>query len=284
MSVVEAQILEASEEVEKITPKSALRYRPIGNTNNKLLTGRHSIVTNATRPTVQRASRPRSAQRQDDIREWKRVDTSDKGKDTKSNASKDIAGAKDSPLATRPMRTVARPVPTTPRPKLVLRKSKVSQQAHPLLYLGIGMVAMLLLWTVLSSVFGWFATTVDDIRYGRPRTYQTDAFVGHAEQSGTPSHFIAINLNRRIEIIELPGGDATHAKIYLGPQLYGANDDLTPVTLTFIDVNGDHKPDMIVNFQSSRIVFINDQGGFRPLLPAERHQVEQFLKHANLSS
>ncbi len=282
MSVVEAQILEATEESEKITPKSVLRYRPIGNPNSKLPTGRHSITTNATTPSVRRASRARSTEHQDDIREWKRAD--DLAKDTKSNASKDAAGAKKSPLATRPMRTIARPVPTTPRPKLMLRKSKAVRQTHPLLYLGIGMIAMLVLWTVLSSVFGWFVTTVDDIRYGRPRTYQTDAFVGHSEQSGTPSHFIAINLNRRIEIIELPGGDATHAKIYLGPQLYGANDDLTPVTLTFIDVNGDHKPDMIVNFQSSRIVFINDQGGFRPLLPAERHQVEQFLKHANLSS
>ncbi len=282
MSAVEAQVLEASEELEKITPKSVLRYRPIGNANRKLPPGRHSIVTNATPPSVQRASRARSTVHQDDIREWKRAD--DKGKDTKPNAPKDVAGATYSPLATRPMRTVAHPVPTTPRPKQVLRKSKVVRQAHPLLYLGTGMIAMLLLWTVLSGVFGWFATTVDDIRYGRPRTYQTDQFVGHNEQSGTPSHFIAINLNRRIEIIEFPGGDATHAKIYLGPQLYGANDDLTPVTLTFVDVNGDHKPDMIVNFQSSRIVFINDQGSFRPLLPSERRQVEQFLKQAHLSS
>ena len=279
MSVVEAQILEASEE---ITPKSVLRHRPIGKGNNKLPTGRHSIVTSATPPTVQRASRPRSAEYQDNIREWKRVD--DKGKEPKSSPPKSATGEKVSPLATRSMRTIARPVPTTPRPKVLLKKSKAVRQAHPLLYLGIGMIAMLLLWTLLSSIFGWITTTVDDIRYGRPRTYQTDQFVGHSEQSGTPSHFLAINLNRRIEIIELPGGDATHAKIYLGPQLYAANDDLTPVTLTFLDVNGDHKPDMIVSFQSSRIVFINDQGGFRPLLPAERHQVEQFLKHANLSS
>ncbi|GAC1406984.1 MAG: hypothetical protein NVSMB49_26760 [Ktedonobacteraceae bacterium] len=279
MSVVEAQILEASD---KITPKSVLRYRPIGNGNTKLPDGRHSIVTTAITPTVQRASRPRSAEHQGDISEWKRVDTSDKGKAIQSNTPKYQPGVKYSPLARRPMQTVVRPVPTAPRPKLVLRKSK--QQAHPLLYLGIGMIAMLLLWTVLSSVFGWFATTINDIRYGRPRTYQTDQFVGHGEQSGTPSHFIAINLNRRIEIIELPGGDATHAKIYLGPQLYATKDELTPVTLTFVDVNGDHKPDMIVNFQGSRIVFINDQGGFRPLLPSERHQVEQFLQHAHLSS
>ncbi len=279
MAVVEAQILEASE---KITPKSVLRHRPIGNGNSKLPTGRHSVITTATTPKVQRASRPRSAEYQDDIHEWKRAD--DKEKDAKSNTSKDAPGVKHSPLATKPIPTIARPLPTTPRPKLVLKKSQAVRQAHPLLYLGIGMIAMLLLWTILTSVLGWFTTTMNDIRYGRPRTYQIDSFVGHSEQGGTPSHFIAINLNRRIEIIELPGGDATHAKIYLGPQLYGANDDLTPVTLSFADVNGDHKPDMIVNFQSSRIVFINDRGGFRPLLPAERHSVEQFLKRANLSS
>lgn len=276
MSVVEAQIVEASE---KITPKSVLRYRPIGNGINKLPTGRHSIVTTATTPMVQRASRPRVTENQNDIREWKRVDQHDKEKDGQPNTRRDVS--KRPLVISRLTQTASRPVPITPRPKLVLRKSKHVRQAHPLLYLGVGMIAMLLLWTLLSSVFGWFATTVDDIRYGRPRTFQTDQFVGHNEQTGTPSHFIAINLNRRIEIIELPGGDAAHAKIYVGPQLYTANDDLVPVTLTFADVNGDHKPDMIVSFQRSRVVFINDQGGFRPLLPAERHRVEQYLKYAN---
>jgi hypothetical protein len=35
---------------------------------------------------------------------------------------------------------------------------------------------------------------------------------------------------------------------------------------------------MIVTFQQSRIVYINDSGGFRPLLPSERPQVEQSLQ------
>ncbi len=282
MSVVEAQILEASE---KLTPKSVIRHRPIGSGNSKPPIGKQSKVTAAATPIVQRASRPRPIEQEDEIREWKRAESSNKARETKPNLAQDLSETKQSPLVTRPIPTVARPLPTTPRPKLVLKKkTKAARQAHPLLYLGVGMIAMLLLWTVLSGIFGWFATTLDDIRYGRPRTYQTDAFVGHNEQGGTPSHFLALNLNRRIEIIELPGGDATHAKIYLGPQLYGPNDDLTPVTLTFVDVNGDHKPDMIVNFQSSRIVFMNDQGGFRPLQPSERHAVEQFLKRANLFS
>ncbi len=281
MAVVEKQILEATDE--KITPKSVLRHRPIG----KPLTGKHSISTTATIPTVQRASRPPVIEKQqepEDIREWKRVDqTEATDKDAQATTSpKKQADAKRPTMATRPTPVTPRPIPITPRPKLVLRKYKGAQQAHPLLYLGIGMLAMLVLWTVLSGVFGWFTTTLDDIRYGRPRTFQTDQWVGHNEQGGVPSHFIALNLNRHIEIIELPGGDAAHAKIYLGPQLYGANDDLTPVTLNFADVLNHHKLDMIVNFQGSRIVFVNDQGSFRPLRPSEQAQAEQFLKHANL--
>lgn len=154
-------------------------------------------------------------------------------------------------------------------------------RAHPLLYLGIGMLAMLVLWVLLSSVLGWFNTTLDDMRYGRPRTFQMDATVGHNEQNGVPSHFIALNLSGHIEVIEFPAGDATHAHIYMGPQLYGANSDLVPVTLKFMDVNNDQKPDMLVMFQGSQTVFINDQGTFRVLQPNERPQVEQFLQHVS---
>jgi hypothetical protein len=137
---------------------------------------------------------------------------------------------------------------------------------------------MLLLWAVLSAVFAWVTTTLDDIHYGRPRTLQTDAWVGHNEQTGIPSHFIAINLNRHIEIIEISGGDASHTHIYSGPELYEAGGDLVPVTLKFVDANGDHKLDMIITFGGSRLVYINDGTGFRPMLPSERPQVEQFLQ------
>jgi len=142
------------------------------------------------------------------------------------------------------------------------------------------MLGMLALWTVLMGVITWFNTTMDDIHYGRPRTFQTDQFVGHNESNGVPSHFIAINFHGRIEIIEMPGGDAAHARIYMGPQLFTDGSDLVPVTLNFRDVNGDHKLDMLINFQRSQVVFINDQGGFRPLRPEERHSVEQFLQHS----
>ena len=155
----------------------------------------------------------------------------------------------------------------------------MKRRAHPLFYLGLGMLSMLILWTVAMATMNWLGTTMDDIRFGRPRTFQTDQFVGHNETTGTPSHFIAINLNGRIEVIEFPDGDAAHTRIFLGPQLYTSGSDLVPVTLTFMDVNNDHKLDMIINVQGTQVVFINDQGTFRPLRPDERSQVEQFLQH-----
>jgi hypothetical protein len=155
-------------------------------------------------------------------------------------------------------------------------------KAHPVLYLGLGMLTMLVLWTVLTGLYGWCVTTLDDLKYGRPRTFQTDAWVGHNEQTGSPSHFIAMNLHGHVEIIEITGSDPAHTHIYNGPQLYGTDSDLAPVTLNFVDVNGDHKLDMIVTFQGSRIIFINNGDTFRPMLPTERPLVEQALQHLRL--
>ena len=55
--------------------------------------------------------------------------------------------------------------------------------------------------------------------------------------------------------------------------LIGQGQDLTPVTLTFKDVNGDGKPDMIVNVQDSHFVYINENGAFRPARPNENIQL-----------
>jgi hypothetical protein len=87
--------------------------------------------------------------------------------------------------------------------------------------------------------------------------------VGHDDSVTNPSHFLALNLNRHVEVIEFPGGDATHAKVYLGPILVGPGQDLAPVTLTFKDVNHDGKLDMIVNVQDSHFIFLNANGQFR---------------------
>lgn len=147
------------------------------------------------------------------------------------------------------------------------------RRLHWLFYIGLAMCIMLVGWLLLSFVLSWWQTTQDDWHYGRPRTFQTDAVVGHNDSSLNPSHFIALNLRRHVEIIECPGGDCSKAKIYAGPVLIGQGQDLAVVTLSFKDVNGDGRPDMIVSVQDSRFVFINDNGAFRPQRPGESIQL-----------
>jgi hypothetical protein len=133
----------------------------------------------------------------------------------------------------------------------------------------IGMVVMAVLAMSLTSLASWWKVHQDDMQYGRPRTFQFDAVVGHNDSPANPTHFILINLNRHVEIIELPGGDSTHARIYSGPVLFGDGQDLTPITGEVRDVNGDGKPDLIVHIQDQQLIFINDSTQFRPLQPGE---------------
>lgn len=144
-----------------------------------------------------------------------------------------------------------------------------SQKRFPLMAVLLGMGVAIVLVVGLSVVSSWWRVYQDDLQYGRPRTFQFDAVVGHGDSPSNPTHFILINLNRHVEIIELPGGDGAHARIYLGPTLFGDGQDLTPVTGEVRDVNGDGKPDLIVHIQDQTLVFINDGTEFRPLQAGE---------------
>jgi hypothetical protein len=135
-------------------------------------------------------------------------------------------------------------------------------RAHPLLWLGVGMLLMFLLWVGLQDLGAWWSIHQDDVTYGRPRTSQYDVVVGHQDSPAHPTHLIALNLRGTIEIIELPGGDSAHAHIYQGPHLFGPAVDLVPVTLSFPDPSGDGHPDMDVHVQGQIIVYLNHNGKF----------------------
>jgi hypothetical protein len=147
---------------------------------------------------------------------------------------------------------------SSPLPRRLLPGSRLG-----LVPIGLGMLLMLVIVVAGSVVLGWVQTSWDDLHYGRPRTFQMDAFVGH-ETGSTPSHFIALNLRGQIEIIELPGGDATHARMYVGPRIYGEGSDLVPVTLRFVASAQPHHPDMLILFQNTQVVFHNAGGTFAP--------------------
>ena len=123
-----------------------------------------------------------------------------------------------------------------------------------------------LIWTPVTS---WWSTQQNDAQYGRPRTYQTDAVVGHLDSPTSPSHFLAENLDRHVVVIEFEGGDPRKAISYVGPTLMGAGQDLAPVMLSFQDVNHDGKPDMLLHIEGSTMVFVNTGKTFRPATPTD---------------
>src|SRR5712691_3619460 len=167
-------------------------------------------------------------------------------------------------------------LPTKPYPRNNITRQQalppniLKGKVHWLLPLGIGMIAMLVLWELGSFTLAWGLARYDDIRYGNPRTYQTNAVVGHGNDSPLhPTHFIAINLNRQAIVVEFPAGNPSGAQSYVVPDyILGPGGDLVPVTVEFRDVTGDGKPDMIIHMhlqtQDQTFVFVNDGNKFRP--------------------
>ena len=141
---------------------------------------------------------------------------------------------------------------------------RVRQRFHPLFFVGVGLLLTILLWIGITQLLAWGTNEYNTIVYGYPRTFQTNAVVGQQDAVSSPSHFLALNFHGQIEVIEFPGGDSTHACIFLGPQLLGPNSDLEPVTLRFVDLNGDGKLDMVIEVQGSQFVFLNKNGTFVP--------------------
>ncbi len=178
----------------------------------------------------------------------------------------DSAGStKERPKVTRASRPaqqtneIVPPVVCSPQKTII--KKRLPQ--INLTSLGIGMIIALVAVLFGQVLLNWWDTTWEDLHYGRPRTYQTDAFVGH-ETGLTPSHFIVLNLHSHIEILELPGGNPTKTKIYLGPQIAGPRADMVPVTVQFVDRQRTHHPDMVLHFQETQVLFRNINGTFQP--------------------
>lgn len=231
---------------ERVSTRSALRYRPLRVTDQA-----------EPGPAITRRSRVRA-------------DSSAPA----TNAIPDDLEVEEE--ETPPRRRSAIPAPIQKAAPVPLTRAR--RRLHPMFFVGIGLMVFVLLWVGITQAFIWGNNVVNGLRYGYPRTFQVDAVVGHQDSASAPSHFLAINLRGQIEVVEWPGGDATHARVYLGPQLFGLSSDLEPVMLRFVDLNSDHLPDMVITVENSQIVLINAQGIFRPVGSDEQGPIRQRLR------
>lgn len=189
--------------------------------------------------------------------------------------------------AAAPLRAVPQTAPAPRRQRVAYAEGREAQPARgraPLTMpdpsrvlttaLLIGALAIVLYFGI-TSLLAWAQVKMDDVQYGRPRTSQLDAFVGHGEANGAPTHFTVLNLNRRVTIMEFPGGDVTKPQVIVGPTLFGRDEDLTVIKLRVEEINGDDKPDLTVQVKDERLVYINDGNAFRPITSDELARLKQ---------
>lgn len=157
---------------------------------------------------------------------------------------------------------------------------QVGVQTRAMTWVLGGVFAVLAAYAAVSTAVEWTQIKLNDIQYGRPRTTQVDAYVGHNESDGIPTHFIAMNLNRRVTVLEMPGGDSTKASAIVGPYLFGSGEDLTPVQVAAQDVNSDSKPDLVISVKNEQLIYINDGASFRLITPEEHAALQKSLANA----
>lgn len=136
------------------------------------------------------------------------------------------------------------------------------------------LLLLILGYLLLTPVFAWGQRRLDDVRYGYPRSTQVDGSVGQGGR-GDPSHFIALNLHGQVSIVELPGGDPAKVRSINGPYLVGADGPFVVPRLSLADVNSDSKPDLLLQVREEVVVYINDNGSFRLITPAERARLSK---------
>ncbi len=147
------------------------------------------------------------------------------------------------------------------------------QPLHRLAYALTAILALTALYLVLSATVTWGQARFDDLRYGTPRMFHMSADVGHGGGTGAPSHMIAVNLDRQVMVIDIPGGDMEQVRVLPGPYLFGTGEDMTPVTMHLEDMNRDSHADLILQIKDEEIIYLNRDGSFSLMSEGERQRM-----------
>lgn len=134
-------------------------------------------------------------------------------------------------------------------PSVRQRQLQPEPQPHrhmnPLVWIGAALSLMIIGFFVFSTMSGFIQAKQEDLQFGQLRHFTINAVVGHADSTTSPSHFIGENNNGDIYVIELPGGETSKAHIYQITTI-PHNTGNPPVSISFQDINGDGKLDMLV--------------------------------------
>ncbi len=181
--------------------------------------------------------------------------------------------------STQPREAVRQPTQprgTTKRPSQQMTRPTQQRQFHWLVPTGVTLMIAIACYLLLYGAWTGSRGLYNDWAYGATtRTSHLEAVVGDHDSVTSPTHFIAMNLHGTIDVIEFPGGDVTHAKVFPGPRLMWSNADKAVATLEVKDVNGDNKPDIVVHVQgdidllfrqtNANFVLLNNGSGFSPM-------------------
>ena len=167
-------------------------------------------------------------------------------------------GRQQQKLADIPARQETEPLPEQERERFHL--------GHFLTQFGIGMLIVIVAIAIWNMVIvpKW-QEYQDQLHYGDGRISKLDADVGH----GGISTFLAFDLGRQITIIELPGGEIDHSRMYRTGSLIGADSEHRVITLEVHNVKGYGKPDIVIRVEgmSEPITLYNNGNSFQWTLP-----------------
>lgn len=145
--------------------------------------------------------------------------------------------------------------------KRIVIHDKPKRRFHWMFFVGLALFTMVTGWIAFTLLTNWWQAKQVDWKFGNPRTFQTDQFVGHADSPDHPNHFIAVNVSGTIEVIELntnPKNDHIYVVTNADPS--------TPVSVSFDDINHDGKVDMFVTIgvgSTYTVILLNDGTEFK---------------------
>ncbi len=172
----------------------------------------------------------------------------------------------DEGLDDRPVRSSVRRYHPTRTAEPQTAPAARRRPMHGTVYIGLTLLCMLVGFVVFSALAAWWQHTEDYLHYGMPRTFQMDAVVGHQDSAAHPSHFIALNLDGHLSVIEMQGGEVSKTVIYAGPVIYGQGGDLVAVTLSIAhDQRG--QPELVLHYQNNEVILSDGKDGKFHLQP-----------------